>query len=171
MANVEGLTDYRQQPGFEAEDLRSLGAIEGNVDKLVANRMCKRGMAWSLAGARRMARVLEANQNGVLENYLARRERPKAATRRLKKLLRWEQANHPIDSDDPEAWLRRSWATHGAGGNLGQFLRRIGRMDKVTATEIGAESGPAAYRNGTDSLEDFSLDSFGVQYRLESFNL
>lgn len=37
----------------------SLGAIESNVDKLVANRMKKRGMAWTTTGARRMLKLLE----------------------------------------------------------------------------------------------------------------
>ena len=43
MANCHGLKDYRLEVG--GDGLRGLGAIEGNVDKLVAIRMKKRGMS------------------------------------------------------------------------------------------------------------------------------
>lgn len=46
----------------------SLGTIESNVDKLVANRMKKRGMSWSIKGARRMAKLLELTWSGALES-------------------------------------------------------------------------------------------------------
>lgn len=46
----------------------SLGTIESNVDKLIANRMKKRGMSWSLKGARRMAKLLELTFTGMLES-------------------------------------------------------------------------------------------------------
>lgn len=52
--NHRGLADYRLKEQFSDQQLRSLGAAEGNVDKSIANRMCKRGMAWSKLGARRM---------------------------------------------------------------------------------------------------------------------
>lgn len=47
----------------------SLGTIESNVDKLVANRMKKRGMSWSINGARRMAKLLELNFGGEIESF------------------------------------------------------------------------------------------------------
>ena len=43
MNNASGLRDYRLEVGYEG--LRGLGAIESNVDKLVASRMKKRGMS------------------------------------------------------------------------------------------------------------------------------
>lgn len=46
----------------------SLGTIESNVDKLAANRMKKRGMSWSIKGARRMAKLLELALSGTLES-------------------------------------------------------------------------------------------------------
>ena len=80
-----GLQDYRLRAGFADPELRTLGAAEGNVDKVLANRMCKRGMAWSIAGARRMAKVLEASHNHVLQPYLPHRLEVAHQPRRLKK--------------------------------------------------------------------------------------
>jgi len=48
MANWYGLRDYRME--VKGEGLRGLGAIEGNVDKVIANRMRKRGMRWTIRG-------------------------------------------------------------------------------------------------------------------------
>ncbi len=56
--NVAGLRDYRLNAGEEGGHLRRTGAIESNVDKLVANRMKKKGMSWTLKGARHMACLL-----------------------------------------------------------------------------------------------------------------
>jgi len=46
MENSYGLRDYRLE--VNGDDLRGLGAIEGRVDRLVANRMKKRGMSWTI---------------------------------------------------------------------------------------------------------------------------
>jgi len=43
MENCYGLRDYRLE--VDGEGLRGLGAIEANVDKLIADRMKKRGMS------------------------------------------------------------------------------------------------------------------------------
>jgi hypothetical protein len=43
MGNCYGLRDYRLE--VDGDGLRGLGAIEGNVDKLIADRMKKRGMS------------------------------------------------------------------------------------------------------------------------------
>jgi len=34
-----------------------MGAIEGNIDKILANRFKKRGMSWSPSGALNLAKV------------------------------------------------------------------------------------------------------------------
>jgi hypothetical protein len=65
-SNVAGLRDYRLDRGEEGKKLRRLGAIESNVDKLVANRMKKRGMSWSKNGARRMVCLLAISAEGGL---------------------------------------------------------------------------------------------------------
>lgn len=48
----------------------SLGTIETNVDKLVANRMKKRGMSWTKTGARRMLKLLEKRAIGDFDGLL-----------------------------------------------------------------------------------------------------
>lgn len=52
--NAQGLKDYRIDIGEAGKGLRRTGAIESNVDKLAANRLKKRGMSWTIAGANRM---------------------------------------------------------------------------------------------------------------------
>jgi len=68
LENACGLADYRIRGGGEA--LRGLGAIEGNVDKLVACRMKRRGMSWTKRGAQRMARLLELRYSGEISDWI-----------------------------------------------------------------------------------------------------
>lgn len=56
MDNCYGLRDYRLE--VSGDGLRGLGAMEGNVDKLFADRMKKRGMSWTKKGANRMAKQI-----------------------------------------------------------------------------------------------------------------
>src|SRR5581483_1606359 len=66
---AESLLDYRQQLPSGPE-CRSLGAIESNGDKLIKNRLAKRGMSWTLAGAQHMVKVLQEQANGRLASWL-----------------------------------------------------------------------------------------------------
>jgi len=70
MTNCYGLKDYRLEVG--GDGLRGLGAIEGNVDKLVANRMKKRGMSWTINGAQRMTRLIRLREAGQLHSWIPR---------------------------------------------------------------------------------------------------
>ena len=63
--NYYGLRDYRLE--VSGEGLRGLGAVEGNVDKLFADRMKKRGMSWTRDGANRMARLISLRHSGKLD--------------------------------------------------------------------------------------------------------
>ena len=56
MDNCHGLRDHRLV--VDGDGLRGLGAIEGIVDRLIADRMKKRGMTWTKQGADRMARLI-----------------------------------------------------------------------------------------------------------------
>jgi hypothetical protein len=98
-ANRDGLPDYRLQDVFRDPTLRGLGAAEGNVDKVMANRFCKGGMAWSVEGARRMAKVLEASHNGRLRESVPRRAVPVRRRAPLKKFLRTQVANAAMGAD------------------------------------------------------------------------
>lgn len=68
--NRDGLVDYRQRGVDLPADLRGLGAAESNIDKILADRMKKRGMAWSRTGAHRMAKLLAMRSVGRLEEHL-----------------------------------------------------------------------------------------------------
>jgi len=124
--NREALRDYRLRDGFAAPDLRGLGAGEANVDKLVANRMCKRGMAWTIAGAQRMTTVLEASHNGVLGAYVPRPTAASSRRRPLRNFFRTHDANAALAGASAEEVWRHAWAV---GGNRGfaSILRRMGR--------------------------------------------
>lgn len=69
----EALLDYRTQLRDELPEgqiYRGLGAAEGSVDKYIANRMKKRGMSWTRAGADAMARLRSLRLNGALRSWL-----------------------------------------------------------------------------------------------------
>jgi hypothetical protein len=51
-----------------------LGTMEANQDKLICNRMAKRGLSWKIDGALRMAKVLQLRANGEIRPYCERRQ-------------------------------------------------------------------------------------------------
>jgi len=76
----------------------SLGTIETNVDKLAANRMKKRGMAWTKTGARRMLKLLERRAAGNFDGLLMSKPTapmPEKGRGQIDELLR----------GDPQNWL------------------------------------------------------------------
>ncbi len=73
MENSYGLRDYRLE--VNGDGLRGSGAIEGNVDKLVANRMKKRGMSWTIKGAQRMARLITLREMGQLHSWITHKDK------------------------------------------------------------------------------------------------
>lgn len=46
-----------------------MGAIEGNIDKILANRFKKRGMSWSPSGALNLAKIGQLIINDDWENW------------------------------------------------------------------------------------------------------
>jgi hypothetical protein len=60
----------------DVDGLRGLGAIEGNVDKLIAERLKKRGMSWTKQGADRMARLISLREMGKLNTWIERPSKP-----------------------------------------------------------------------------------------------
>lgn len=124
--NRSGLADYRLQDGFREPGLRGLGACEANIDKVIANRMSKRGMAWTIAGAHRMAKVLETTHNRVLSDYLARPRRRQPLRRPLRRFLR-TAASAPFQGMGREETFRHPWADSADKRGWGSVLRRIGK--------------------------------------------
>lgn len=68
-SNTAGLVDYRRRIPNPNQEMRGLGAIESNIDKVLANRMKKRGMAWGYTGAHHMAKVIQMLANGESAGY------------------------------------------------------------------------------------------------------
>ena len=68
--NRAGLRDYRLDLGEQGKTLRSTGAIEGNVDKLVVKRMKNQGMNWTIRGIRRMLCIRLLRLEGKLPDRL-----------------------------------------------------------------------------------------------------
>jgi len=74
-SNQEGLNavDRLREQGLKVEDL---GAVEGNIDKSLANRFKKRGMRWSIAGALSLAKVGEKIVNNEWDSWWPREADP-----------------------------------------------------------------------------------------------
>ena len=83
-SNLSNGVDWRNRVPNAPPDARSLGTMESNGDKLIANRMKKRGMSWSIRGAQRMAKVIQLTRNGELSRFCHRRpvHRPPQGRRR-----------------------------------------------------------------------------------------
>jgi len=71
--HIEEGVDWRiKVAASNFEGARGLGAVEGNEDKLIANRMKKRGMSWTIKGAQRMAKALQLRANGEIKRWCGR---------------------------------------------------------------------------------------------------
>ena len=97
-SNIAGLVDYRLRIPDPNKDMRGLGAIESNIDKVLANRMKKRGMAWAYSGAHHMAKVIQMLANGESVDY-----RPQEAQEKIVQPIR-RSISMSLEAD-PAAWL------------------------------------------------------------------
>ncbi len=101
--NISGLADYRRSLGeAEAAGLRRTGAIEGNVDKLVARRMKNQGMAWSVKGIQHLLCVRFLLLEGNLTKRLQAAPKPNLAlpVRKIHRIV------CRAASPDPSKWLQ-----------------------------------------------------------------
>ncbi|CLZ63605.1 Uncharacterised protein family (UPF0236) [Mycobacterium tuberculosis] len=124
--NWESLKDYRGRASQLPEIARGLGNVENANDNLVADRMKKRGMAWSIRGANHLVQVKAAVRNGEWDEVCrwmmeqaARQEDSQAeplktvkqrgrivrGARRQQEVGAWCQAHMP-GHEGSEAWLR-----------------------------------------------------------------
>jgi len=62
--NWKSLKDYRMRATQLPAIARDIGNVEKANDNLVADRMKKRGMAWSVRGANHLVQVKAAVRNG-----------------------------------------------------------------------------------------------------------
>ena len=81
-SNATTGVDWRNRVSCVPSDARSLGTMESNGDKTIANRMKKRGMSWTVRGAQRMAKTIQLGRNGELSKFCRRRRVRESAARR-----------------------------------------------------------------------------------------
>lgn len=89
-SNASGLKDYPDKS--KNKNLRGTGAMEGNVDKLIARRMKNQGMSWTIAGMRNMICIRFLVLEGKLEQWL-RQGTPKTSA----PVIRRKKINRVID--------------------------------------------------------------------------
>ena len=126
--NLAGLKDYRLDLGAEGQALRRTGAIESNVDKLIANRMKKRGMSWTLAGAKLMACLITVTHNGGLPEACHPDKLKGTVEISLKKIRRILVKNY---KDTEQKWLQASLpALQGPHANR-SWVKSLKRLAEV----------------------------------------
>ena len=125
MENCHGLRDYRLE--VDGDGLRGLGAIEGNVDKLIADRMKKRGMSWTRGGADRMARLISLREMGELNAWIKCSDKPQHTS--VKERIMPDEGQYQGKDD---AWINaRLPALHGPHSDRPwvQVLRALAHGD------------------------------------------
>lgn len=65
----EAIQNHHNRDLALPEDMRGMGAIESNIDKVLADRFKKRGMRWSKEGAENLAQIILADRNNALEKW------------------------------------------------------------------------------------------------------
>lgn len=101
--NAQGLKDYRIDMGETGQGLRRTGAIESNVDKTAANRLKKRGMSWTIAGANRMVCLTILVFEGKLPEACHSQKRKEKVVLPVVKLRRLLTKTY---SEAAEKWLQ-----------------------------------------------------------------
>jgi len=66
----EALEDYREKDIDFPDNARGMGAMESNIDKVIADRFKKKGMRWSKKGAKNLVKIKLSKINGELKNKL-----------------------------------------------------------------------------------------------------
>lgn len=108
----------------------SLGAIESNVDKLVANRMKKRGMAWTTTGAKRMLKLLEKRAQSNWDDLFSFAPRVRIPQKERSQVIE-------TLTSDPGTWLSAHIAAFDgphAGRPWVKVLREIVRGQELELT-------------------------------------
>jgi hypothetical protein len=85
-SNQEGINavDRLRGQGFPVEDL---GAIEGNIDKTLANRFKKRGRRWSISGALSLSKIGEKIVNQEWDSWWPKETDPIRLKSELEKIV------------------------------------------------------------------------------------
>ncbi len=105
-ANRDGLVDYRERLQGMGDDARGMGAIEGNIDKSVANRFKKRGMRFTARGADSLAKVIELKHNGMLASRIKEGGDEKKTGAGKCAIVSATSFVRQKLVEDPESWLK-----------------------------------------------------------------
>jgi hypothetical protein len=100
--------------------------MESNIDKLIANRLKKRGMSWTIKGAQRMSRLISLRKMGKLHSWITHKD--KVDTQPPKEGIRKKT---PSPGKDDGEWLKVGLpALHGPHQNRpwAQILRALTRQ-------------------------------------------
>jgi hypothetical protein len=103
-SNVAKGMDWRVQIPDVPIGARGLGTMESNGDKLVANRMKKRGLSWSIKGAQRMAKTIQLRSNAQLGPMCRRSRESNTTVPRSTDVLSNSANGHKSDG----LWLQAS---------------------------------------------------------------
>lgn len=91
VANASGLKDYRCETKNDRDIMRRTGAMEGNVDKLIARRMKNQEMSWSPKGIRSMLvirfKVLEKTLEKSLYRNIPKPHIPPLGKKRVTRVI------------------------------------------------------------------------------------
>lgn len=91
VANASGFKDYRREMKNGSDIIRGTGAMEGNVDKLIARRMKNQGMSWSVKGIRCMLfvrfKVLEKTLEKSLHLNTSKTHIPTLGKKRVTRII------------------------------------------------------------------------------------
>lgn len=93
--NQEGIENTAE---IKDKDIKRTGAIESNIDKIVAHRMKKQGMSWSIKGARSILKIQEMILNGKWKEWWYKRRDERIEVRRLPEPLSAKQVNKRKDT-------------------------------------------------------------------------
>lgn len=115
VANADGLLRWTTQLGVSADAEPRLGSMETRIDKLLAVRLCKRGMSWSRRGLAAMGKARQLRANGQLSSQLFRSSRCSALPGRVDRRhcparLLPDQA--PCQAPPFQARLAPRWGPH-----------------------------------------------------------
>lgn len=117
--------------------LRGLGAAEPQNNHVIAARMKKKGMSWTVKGANNMVQLRCLAASGKLEGWLDAYQRarwPELKGSRLEEVR--ERVLKPLRGADVGAWLRASiplLATKAQASPLGEVLKALSRIPSFAA--------------------------------------
>jgi hypothetical protein len=97
--NLEKGQDWRNRIKMEG---RGMGSMESNEDKLVANRMKKQGLSWTIKGALRMHKTIQLAANGQIKPFCFRSVPP------VKKETLTPLARLKREGNDYQKWVEAS---------------------------------------------------------------